>query len=285
MCEDRSPRIYKVLIMILPVGVVIGTIVFMWMYFAKHQEESNEQNVIVATGIRISDLEDMVRKFTVLIGLRTSETEEGRIGLRQAAATIEGRLGPKNLGLMVRKDSGEAAHELLFKSLWVDIRGQERAKEIVFMAVSYAGEGEVADSNTVATVMMLASSLANEKPSRTIRFVFLPFDRSPADQKSWLRERCLSDDESCVAIIGLKTMQQAPQISADSWQMVNTDSKAKLWWESVKMGGVLDTDMPNVWITHPVYAADAWHNKKDERLKATIGVTQEIRGWLYTVAR
>jgi len=42
---------------------------------------------------------------------------------------------------MVRKDSGEAAHELLFKSLWVDIRGQERAKEIVFMAVSYAGEG------------------------------------------------------------------------------------------------------------------------------------------------
>ena len=66
MCEDRSPRIYKVLIMILPVGVVIGTIVFMWMYFAKHQEESNEQNVIIATGIRISDLEDMVRKFTVL---------------------------------------------------------------------------------------------------------------------------------------------------------------------------------------------------------------------------
>ena len=96
MCEDRSPRIYKVLIMILPVGVVIGTIVFMWMYFAKHQEESNEQNVIIATGIRISDLEDMVRKFTVLIGLRTSETEVGRIGLRQAAVTIESRLGPKN---------------------------------------------------------------------------------------------------------------------------------------------------------------------------------------------
>ncbi len=284
MSEDRPPRLYKILIMILPVGVVIGTIVFMWMYFAKHQEESNEQNIIVATGIRISDLQDMVGKFTDLIGPRTTETEEGRTGLRQAAAMIEGRLGPQNLGLIVRKDHGEAAHDLLFKGLWVDVRGKEKPDEIVFMAVSYAGAGEVADANTTSTVMMLASSLAKENPSRTIRFVFLPFDRNPAEQNRWLTERCLSSEETCAAIIGLKTMQQAPQIGTEAWSTVDTEAKATLWWDSLKEGKPVDAETPSVWMTHPVYASQAWQDRREERLKATIRVTQEMRGWLLTAA-
>ena len=92
MSEEKQPRIYKFAIMVLPIGVIIGTAVFMWMYYQKHKEESNEQQVIVAAGIRLTDLQDMTSKFTDLIGVRGVDTEEGQVGLQRAASMIEGRL-------------------------------------------------------------------------------------------------------------------------------------------------------------------------------------------------
>ena len=217
MSDSRSPRIYKFAIMVLPVGVVIGTIVFMWMYYAKHKDGGNEQKVIVASGIRISALQDMVGKFTDLIGVRSIETEQGRSGIRRASSTIEGRLGPQNLGLKVVKGKGLEAHERLWKSLWVDIRGSDKQQEVVIAAVSFAGAGGVADANTASTMMMLASALADEKPSRTIRVVFLPVDRSPAEQNRWLKDYCLQEGESCVGIVGLQLMDRAPEAGGEDW--------------------------------------------------------------------
>ena len=54
-----------------------------------------------------------------------------------------------------------------------------------------------ADANTVSTMMMLASSMAREKPARTIRFVFMPYNEAVQDQNQWLLERCLKSGESC----------------------------------------------------------------------------------------
>ena len=66
---DSSPRIYKILLMVLPVGVVLGTIIFMFMYFYLEREDEKNHAVIVSHGLRVSDLEDMVDKFTSRIGL------------------------------------------------------------------------------------------------------------------------------------------------------------------------------------------------------------------------
>ena len=46
-----------------------------------------------------------------------------------------------------------------------------------------------ADANTVSTMMMLASSMAREKPARTIRFVFMPYNEAPQDQNQRLLKR------------------------------------------------------------------------------------------------
>ena len=110
--DDSSPRIYKILLMVLPVGVVLGTIIFMFMYFYLEREDEKNHAVIVSHGLRVSDLEDMVDKFTSRIGEREIETEAGRAGLLRAASMIEGRLGPQNVGYPVRRSEGEAAHGL-----------------------------------------------------------------------------------------------------------------------------------------------------------------------------
>ena len=127
--------------MVLPVGVVLGTIIFMFMYFYLEREDEKNHAVIVSHGLRVSDLEDMVDKFTSRIGEREIETEAGRAGLLRAASMIEGRLGPQNVGYPVRRSEGEAAHGLLWKSLSVEILGEERPQEVIFAAVSYAGAG------------------------------------------------------------------------------------------------------------------------------------------------
>ena len=289
MKESHQPRIYKIAIMILPIGVVIGTAVFMWMYFAKHQEDSNEQSVIVAPGIRMSDLDDMVGKFTDRIGSRTTETEEGRVGLRRAASMIEGRLGPQNVGFKVRKDEGIASHDLLWKSLWVDVRGVEKPEEVVIAAVAYAGAGKTADANTVSTLMMVASSMAREKPMCTIRFVFLPFERLPEEQDRWLVDHCLMSGESCVGIIGLEVMDKAPKAGDDDWHITAPEPADQAWWEYLgggKEGGKFNGGkMPSVWVTHAVFSSQVWQNERDQRLQATLTVAQEIREWLQMAAK
>jgi hypothetical protein len=285
---QKSPRIYKILLMALPVGVVVGTIVFMVMYFYLERKEEREHAVIISHGLRVSDLEDMVGKLTDRIGSRDIETEQGRVGLRRAASMIEGWLGPQNVGYPVKKSEGEAAYGLLWKSLSVELRGEKTPDEVVFVAVSYSGAGEVADANGVSTLMMLASAMAREKPAQTLRFVFLPMDKSPGEQNQWLTDRCLASGERCVGIIGLKTMEKSPETGAGDWSVVAPTDADKAWWTYLSRGGSWSgrraSSPPSVWVTHTVFSSDAWVGKKADRLVRTLDVAREIRAWLLKAA-
>ncbi|NNJ86821.1 MAG: hypothetical protein HKP20_06600 [Akkermansiaceae bacterium] len=282
--QDTPRRIYKVLLMILPVGVLIGTIVFMFMYFYLEREEEKNYAVIVSHGLRISDLEDMVNKFTDRIGERDLETEQGRVGLRRAASMIEGRLGPQNVGFPVSKSEGEAAYGLLWKSLAVEIEGAQKPDEIIFAAVSYSGAGKVADANCTSTLMMLASAMARQKTDRTLRFVFLPLDKSPAEQNRWLLERCLKPGEKCFGIIGLKTMEKPPVTGEPAWQLSSASPNGETWWNNLRTGDAtqrsLGTDIPSVWLTHPVFSPATWADDQQGRFVRTMEVAKQLRKWL-----
>ena len=287
--DDSSPRIYKILLMVLPVGVVLGTIIFMFMYFYLEREDEKNHAVIVSHGLRVSDLEDMVDKFTRRIGEREIETEAGRAGLLRAASMIEGRLGPQNVGYPVRRSEGEAAHGLLWKSLSVEILGEERPQEVIFAAVSFAGAGADADANTVSTIMMLASSMAREKPARTIRFVFMPYNEAVQDQNQWLLKRCLKSGESCSGIIGLQTMGEMPSAGDSAWQMQTKSPVDIAWWNSLTEGSSAMESrngvVPSAWLTHPVYSSQTWIGNRDLRLERTLIAAQDLRKWLLKAAQ
>lgn len=282
--EESSPRIYKILLMILPVGVVVGTIIFMFMYFHLEREEEKSHSVIVAHGFRASDLEDMVDKFTGRIGQRGIDTEAGRFGLRRAASMIEGRLGPQNVGYSVSMSEGLAAHGLLWRSLSVEIPGEQQPKEVVFAAVSFAGPGHDADANTVSTMIMLASSMAREKPARTLRFVFMPMEDTVAGKNQWLLSRCLGPGETCFGIIGLETMQETPSTADSAWQAATNSTGAIDWWHSLQgmkeMVRVNEGRAPSVWLTHTAFSPQAWNGSRGQRIERTMSAAQELRKWL-----
>lgn len=290
--SQKSPRVYKVLLMTLPVGVVIGTIIFMFAYFHMEREDERNHAVIISHGLRVSDLEDMVGKLTDRIGSRDIETEEGRGGLRRAASMIEGGLGPQNVGYPVKRSEGEAAYGRLWKSLYVEIRGEEDPEEVVFAAVSFAGAGEVADANCVSTLMMLASSMAREKSAKTLRFVFLPMDKSPDQQNRWLLDRCLNPGESCVGIIGLQTMKGSPEAGGADWDALAPKDADKAWWSFVSKEGSVGGQKtssppspPSVWVSHAVYSTETWVGERTDRLEPTLDAAREIRTWLLKAAR
>ena len=282
--DSKSPRIYKILLMILPVGVVIGTIIFMFMYFYLEREEEKNHAVIASHGLRVSDLEDMVDKFTNRIGKRNIESEQGRAGLRRAASMIEGRLGPQNVGYPVLKSEGKAAYGFLWKSLSVEILGERDPDEVVFAVVSYAGDGNDADANTVSTLIMLASSMARENPARTIRFVFTPLNASPEEQNQWLMERCLKPGEICFGIIGIQTMAAMPSAAGSAWQADVKSPNDIAWWNALKDDGAELSSNSNgvasVWLTHPAFSAQTWIDSRGRRLDSTLSVAQDLRKWL-----
>lgn len=286
--SEPSPRKYKILIMILPVGVVIGTIVFMIAYFHMEREELRERSVIASYGLRVGDLEDMVSKFSDRVGERSRNSESGRKGLKQAASMIEGRLGPQNVGYRVNKGDGLVMDGLIWKSLWVDLRGERSPEDVVMVAVAYAGAGQDADANCLSTVMMLASSMARESHACTLRFVFLPWDLSPAEQNRWLLQRCLQDGERCRGIIGLRPMEEVPRAGGDQWLVTSESSRDRDWWAYLSQGGKMPgegAEPVSVWATASVYSAKAWVGRRDARLERTIQLAAEMEEWLRRAAR
>ena len=283
--SDSSPKRYKIILMILPIGVVLGTIVFMYMYFHNERRDEHEHAVIASHGLRVSDLDDMVMKFTDRVGVRDVETEAGRSGLKSAASMIEGRLGPQNVGFPVKKDGGEARHGLLWKSLWVDIRGQKTPERVIVAAVTFAGSAEVADANATSTLMMLASSMARDKPARTIRFVFLPIGQSSEDQNRWLVQHCLAENEICDGIIGIQTMQSEPDLAGETWQVETHSDTDKDWWKFLQQGALRpEGEAHAVWVTHPVFSSQAWVGQRSRRLDKTILLASQITSWLRLAA-
>lgn len=283
--SSPSPRIYKVLIMILPVGVVIGTIVFMYMYFHNERRDAQNHAVIASHGLRVGDLDDMVEKFTGRIGVRSVDSEQGRRGLTRAAAMIEGRLGPQNVGFPVKKSEGEAAHGRLWKALWVDVRGEKKPESVVFAAVSFSGAGGVADANAVSSMLMLASSMARDKPARTIRFVFLPLDLDAAGQNKWLLGRCLNDGETCAGIVGARTMSGKPGVGGGDWAAETATAADVAWWEFLRGGGGRpEGGAASVWISHPVFSPDTWRGQRGKRLEKTLDVAETLAAWLRRAA-
>lgn len=288
---ETQPRIYKFLLMFLPVGVVIGTIVFMVMYFYMEREEKRDHAVIASYGLRLGDLEDMVGKFTDRIGLRDHATPEGRRGLKRAASMIEGRLGPQNVGYPVEKGPGMAIDGLLWKSLWVDLRGENNPDEVVLAAVSYAGAGELADAHCVSTLVMLASSMAREKPAKTIRFVFLPLNQTPEEQNRWLLDRCIGSGETCAGIVSLKTMTARPEAGGGEWEVVAPREIDQRWWKYVSQSGPTPepasspSASPTVWVSASVFSSQAWEGRKEGQLQQTLEVARKVEKWLRRAAR
>jgi hypothetical protein len=123
-------------------------------------------------------LERHVRALAHDIGVRSDETYAN---VQRAASYIERNL--KELGYQVVSQQFSADNRT-YRNLEATLRGTSRPQEVVVLGAHYdtAEDAPGADDNAsgVAGVLELARVFAQERQSRTVRFVFFPNEEPPS---------------------------------------------------------------------------------------------------------
>lgn len=176
--EKPRRRWTPILLVVLPVWLVGSAAVGIWLLFRYEAKEAEKEQARFAQSVSTPLLGDDLKKIVTVIGDRNPSSEAGAINLSRMASMIEGLLGPSNTGFQVTKHRGPAEWPIL----QVTIRGKstEHPLWIVTSFDSRPGtRGAETNGTGLAATIAAAQAMAQDKPSLSIHFVFLPHANDP----------------------------------------------------------------------------------------------------------
>ena len=210
MTQARTIRIF---IIGLPVGLIIGGVLAMIIYFREQADASGKGGSYTRRDITRKDLQENVEKLAVSIGPRHLGDPDR---LNAAVKYIEGTLGPANLGYHVERHTykvgGVDCHNIV---LDMPGKGSDRVQEIVLVGAHYdsvpATPGADDNASGVAAVMSLAQAFANTKHERSLRFVLFANEEPPYFQTDDMgslvyAKECKKRGDQIVAMLSLETL-------------------------------------------------------------------------------
>lgn len=207
-------RTIRLLILGLPLGLILGTVVAMMLYFRDESDAAGKAGQGYGRrAITRRDIESHVETLAKTIGPRHMGAPDR---LNAAIKYIEGTLGPANLGYNVARHTykiGDAdCHNLVVQIISTD---PARGHEIVLVGAHYdtvlTTPGADDNASGVAACMSLAQTFANTKHERTLRFVFFANEEPPYFQTEnmgslvYARD-CKKRGEKIVAMLSLETL-------------------------------------------------------------------------------
>ncbi len=207
-----QPKVIRLLILGLPVGLLVGGIIAMILYF-------RDEASAAARSAR-GDNSQPVSRRELLAHVRTLAKTIGPRHLgapAQLAATIkyiEGTLGPANLGYKVARETYKVG-DIDCHNLIVELPGTQKKDEIVIVGAHYdtvlTTPGADDNASGVAACMNLAQAFAKTENERTLRFVFFANEEPPyfqTDNMGSLVHAKLSKrrGDQIVAMLSLETM-------------------------------------------------------------------------------
>ncbi len=206
-------RTIRFLIIGLPVGLIIGGVLAMIIYFREQEDTSVNGGSYTRRDITRKDLQEHVEKLAKVIGPRHMGDPDR---LNAAVKYIEGTLGPANLGYRVERHTykvgGVDCHNIVLDML---AEGSDRVQEIVLVGAHYdsvpATPGADDNASGVAAVMSLAQAFANTKHERSLRFVLFANEEPPYFQTSDMgslvyAKECKKRGDQIVAMLSLESL-------------------------------------------------------------------------------
>lgn len=180
MNEERHPPVrWKVVLVVVPAFLLVGTIGAVWWKIREGQSEVPDVRLAMAAeDVSARELRDHYTKLSALVGRREWVSVEGRRAMRRVVAFIDGTLSPQNYGFDVRRGAAKTAADELWPSLWIDIRTADREEGAVLVATPY-DRGDLG----VAALLAIANDLRDDELAAGVRFAFYPGDlleRDPA---------------------------------------------------------------------------------------------------------
>ena len=205
----RANPAWKIALVAVPVFLALSSALAMWMWWKRSQEEDLDPRLaLAASSVATGELDDHLRKLSVLLGRRDWDSAGGRKNMRRAIAFIEGTLSPLNYGFVIVKGEHLSHDDELWPTVWVDLKGQEEPENVVLVTADY----DVSDA-AVAVVLAAANDLRDEEMSKTVRFVFFPALLYLLDEGKDLIH-VLEEDESHVVTLE----PDLPAVSGESLQ-------------------------------------------------------------------
>lgn len=219
-------------LLLLPMGIILGTSVGMYRYYNKEEELAHTASKQISS----TEMSQILQNYTQFFGDRHYNSKEGVAALRAVTANLMGELQPNNSMLVAGSDEGsyEAAGEV-WKTYWADIKGSTNIRDVFFVVTSYDGKNELRNAAKIALSITVAKSLAAQGLDYTLRFVFVPIERDLIEQKEWVEQHCMKNGETNVGMFFL-AHGKTPEVDVvrqDSWKVTDGDT---LWADELLKG-------------------------------------------------
>ena len=206
-----------ILLVGLPLWLVASTALGLWLWLKGG--EAAEEPAKFSTSITAESIASSLTKFADLVGPRHTTSEAGHRGLTRAAAMIEGTLGPSNAGYQIETISappvGDESWPIIIARLPA---GDER--EPIWMLTGYDQDPKQTDPagpvTNLTALIAVAQTLATEKSSRPVYFVFLPHffdDRAPVPGTLRALQRFIDRKEPGGFLASVQAMTDPDQLT------------------------------------------------------------------------
>ena len=177
MSEDSKPRrspMMVAMLVILPLWLVVSAAFGVWKYYYDSKTEVLFEPTKFATPIEADRLAADMRKLVEIIGPRNVSSEGRQLGLKRAAAMIQGMLGPANAGYRVKLERGVGDEIGDWPIIVASLPGGSGQPLWVVAGYDTLGFGVEANTSGLASVLTVARAVAGQTPLRPVKFAFLP---------------------------------------------------------------------------------------------------------------
>ncbi|MEO1858182.1 MAG: hypothetical protein ABGY95_12570 [Rubritalea sp.] len=264
--DNKSARKFWWIIMILPIGLVIGTVTSVINHLRQNEEKEAQLEFKVAVALNAKDIQIAMER-AQLLGERNLSTKLGRKNTSSVSRFIQGSVSPGGTGIQFTKANTNASGENQLQLAYADIEGAKK-NEFVAVVIELIGEKGQADTAKLGLTPSLIRSLAEANPTYTLRFILSPETQSASKHAQSLRRNTLSSEKQKLhKVIVLKEQDSVDISDPNDWK---TLASRPAHLASMSNSNFLE-------ITHPVLRKQPTGRISPELSKATLKAADQLR--------
>ncbi|SHJ62283.1 hypothetical protein SAMN02745181_2202 [Rubritalea squalenifaciens DSM 18772] len=294
--NQRSARKYWWLLMLLPIGLAVGTITSLVQHLRKDQIEQEQAAFKVAVELNVQDI-GTAMDGALVIGERNMESELGRKNIRSTRRFIEGVVSPGGTGLQFQKVKSTNIDEKTVYQSYVDITKYQKDKlenkvlplkqerQVIAVLIELEGEKTRGNAAKLAIIPSVIRSLAEFKPETTLRFILAPARKDLSGHLADTRQQLLGEKETLLALIVLKEKPDATAAEANDWTTLSGDPQLL---ETLKSNTQF-TQSPgsplSAELTHPALLNEKAQEITEPQVNVALTAASQLRDMLMNASR
>ena len=257
-------------LLILPLGIIIGSITSTCSTLKQDQAEQDSQKYVISVKVnQEAVLDDLNKLYNT-----PPRTNGEKLHFLSSSISNNPNQYLTEVGYTSENDQTLLAGHL-------NIEGSEKEKVIV-IALELDRPHSLGSAALQTISIAMIRSIKGEKDFRcTIRLVYLPKTATPEQHLLDIDKRILDKDEELQAMLLLRELPELTEAQEDGWQIIA--EKGNLT-DKLKIGGLPDKGSFTVW-SHPVTLTDQPSTITETRFDLILKAINQLREAVLNVAR